>query len=74
VGLLEDVPLLLVHGNRDSLVRPKDVRRLLAAAPEATRHLVVPGGGHGESHAADPALFESAVTGFLRQAFLAARD
>lgn len=74
VGLLEDVPLLLVHGDRDSLVRPKDVRRLLAAAPEATRHLVVPGGGHGESHAADPALFESAVTGFLRQAFLAARD
>jgi pimeloyl-ACP methyl ester carboxylesterase len=74
VGLLEDVPLLLVHGDRDSIVRPKDARRLLAAAPEATRHLVVAGAGHGQSHAADPAVFEPAVTAFLREAFLAARD
>lgn len=69
VGLLEDVPLLLVHGGADRLVPPADARRLAAAAPAGTRHLVVEGAGHSASHATDPAAYEAAVTGFLRTAF-----
>jgi pimeloyl-ACP methyl ester carboxylesterase len=73
IGLLEDVPLLLVHGGADRLVRRKDAQRLVDAAPEGTRHLVVDGAGHGEAHRVDPVAHEAAVTRVLREAFRAAR-
>jgi pimeloyl-ACP methyl ester carboxylesterase len=73
VGLLEDVPLLLVHGGADRLVRRKDAQRLVAAAPQGTRHLVVDGAGHGEAHRVDPVAHEAAVTAFLREAFRTTR-
>jgi fermentation-respiration switch protein FrsA (DUF1100 family) len=73
VGLLEDVPLLLVHGDADRTVRPRDADRLAAAAPEGTRRLVVAGADHARGHAVDPEAYEAAVTGLLRDAFRAAR-
>ncbi len=72
-GLLEDVPLLLVNGGRDRLIRRRDAARLLAAAPAGTRQLIVADAGHGEEHAVDPAGYEAAVTAFLRDAFRSAR-
>ncbi len=74
VGLLEDVPLLLVHGGADALIPPKAQARLVAAAPEGTRHLVVDGAGHGEPHGKDPDAWEAAVGELLRTAFRAARE
>ncbi|HEY5630479.1 MAG TPA: alpha/beta hydrolase [Candidatus Limnocylindrales bacterium] len=74
VGLLEDMPLLLVHGGADRLIPQKAAARLAAAAPHGTRHLVVPGAGHGEAHAKDPAAWEAAAAEILRGAFAEARD
>jgi uncharacterized protein len=74
VGMLEDVPLLLVHGGADRLIPPKAAARLAAAAPGGTRHLVVAGAGHGEPHAKDPDAWEAAAAAVLRSAFTKARD
>ena len=69
IGLLEDVPLLLIHGDQDGTVPIRDARRLAAAAPEGTRHLVIEGADHGRGHAVAPGLYEAAVTRLLREAF-----
>ncbi len=73
IGLLEDVPLLLIHGGRDRTVRMADGRRLAAAAPPGTRHLVIEAADHGQGHAVDPAAYEGAVAGILREGFRAGR-
>jgi pimeloyl-ACP methyl ester carboxylesterase len=73
VGLLEDVPLLLIHGDRDRTVPLRDARRLVAAAPAGARHLVIAGADHGAGYATDPAAYEAAVEGLLREAFGATR-
>jgi pimeloyl-ACP methyl ester carboxylesterase len=73
IGLVEDVPLLLVHGTADSTVRIEDAMRLAAAAPAGTRHLVIEGAGHGAGHAVDPVAYEAAVTSHIRRAFSGAR-
>ncbi len=74
VGLLEDVPLLLVHGGVDRLIPPKAAARLVAAAPPGTRHLVVVAADHGEAHAKDPGAWEAVAAEVLRGAFARARD
>jgi uncharacterized protein len=74
VPLLEDVPLLLVHGDADRVVPLRDGNRLVAAAPAGTRHLVVEGADHGEAHARDPEGYENEVGAFLRSAFDRARS
>ena len=73
IGLLEDMPLLLVHGEDDRTVPIGEAMRLAAAAPSGARHLVIPGADHGAGHRTDPLAYEAAVTGLLRVAFLAAR-
>jgi pimeloyl-ACP methyl ester carboxylesterase len=73
VTLIEDVPLLLIHGDADPLVPIRDANRLAAAAPPGTRHLVIAGAGHAAGHAVDPATYEATVTGHLRGAFEEAR-
>jgi pimeloyl-ACP methyl ester carboxylesterase len=74
IGLLEDIPLLLVHGGADPLIPPKAQARLAAAAPASARHLVIEGAGHSEPHAKDPDAWEAAAAELLRAAFAAARD
>ena len=73
IGLLEDVPLLLVHGGADQLIPAEAAAWLAAAAPAGTQHLVVEGAGHGEPHRTDPAAWEAAAGLLLRNAFLDAR-
>jgi uncharacterized protein len=73
IGLLEDMPLLLVSGEDDRTVPIDEARRLAAAAPPGTRHLVIAGADHGAGHRTDPVAYEAAVTGLLREAFAAAR-
>jgi len=74
VGLLEDVPLLLVHGGADRTLPIRHARRLVASAPPGTRHLVIDGADHGGSHGAEPARYEATVTSLLREAFAMARS
>ncbi|MDQ1324231.1 MAG: hydrolase protein [Chloroflexota bacterium] len=73
IGLLEDLPLLLVHGTGDATVRVRDAERLVAAAPAGSRHLVIEGAGHGEGHVVDPDAYEAAVNTLVRDAFSGAR-
>lgn len=73
VPLLEDVPLLLIHGEADRTVPVADGRRLAAAAPEGSRHMVIPGADHSAGHRVAPREYEWQVTAFLREAFAGAR-
>ncbi len=73
IGLLEDLPMLLVHGVADRTVPIRDARRLVAAAPQGARHLEIDGADHGAGHRVDPGRYEAEVTDLLRPAFAAAR-
>jgi pimeloyl-ACP methyl ester carboxylesterase len=74
VGLVEPVPLLLIHGGADRTVRPADGRRLAALAGPSAEHWEVPGAGHGQARRAAPALWDERVSSFLRSAFSGARE
>lgn len=69
IGLLETVPLLLIHGEADTTVPVAEGRRLAALAGPASEHWIVPGAGHSESHAVAGDDYERRVTDFLRLAF-----
>jgi pimeloyl-ACP methyl ester carboxylesterase len=73
VTLIEDVPLLLIHGEADDTVPIRDGRRLAEAAPTGTRHVVIAGADHGRGHAVDPVRWETEVAAHLRLAFEQAR-
>ena len=74
IGLVEPVPLLLIHGAADRTVRPSDGRRLAALAGPSATHWEIPGGEHGRSRQAAPALWDERVSRFLRLAFFDARE
>jgi pimeloyl-ACP methyl ester carboxylesterase len=73
IGLVEDVPVLLVHGTVDSTVPLKDGRRLARAAGPNVEHWEVDGGTHSGSHEAAPGDYEARVESFLQRAFSEAR-
>jgi fermentation-respiration switch protein FrsA (DUF1100 family) len=73
IGLVDQVPLLLIHGDADTTVPIADGRRLAAAAGPGTEHWVVPGADHGRAHATDGEAYEARVTTFLRGAFASVR-
>lgn len=74
VGLVEGVPLLLIHGDADDLIPLEEGRRLVALAGPGVEHWVVPGAGHSRAHQADPAAWDARVGTFLRRAFADARE
>jgi pimeloyl-ACP methyl ester carboxylesterase len=74
VGLVEPLPLLLIHGTADRTVRPADGRRLAALAGPSASHWEVPGGEHGQARRAAPAQWDERVSRFLRLAFFEARE
>jgi pimeloyl-ACP methyl ester carboxylesterase len=74
VGLVEPVPLLLIHGEADTTLPIRAGRRLAALAGPSAEHWVVPGAEHSRAHEADPAGYETRVTQYLRRAFGAHRD
>jgi fermentation-respiration switch protein FrsA (DUF1100 family) len=73
IGLVDPVPVLLIHGLADTTVPIDDGRRLAAAAGPATTHWEVPGAEHSRSHATSPDDYEMRVTSFLRDAFVGLR-
>jgi pimeloyl-ACP methyl ester carboxylesterase len=74
VGLVEPVPVLLIHGGADRTVRPAEGRRLAALAGPSSAHWEVPGAGHGQARRAAPAQWDERVSAFLRSAFFGARE
>jgi len=69
IGLLESVPLLLIHGEVDSTVPVAEARRLAALAGPSSELWVVPAAGHKGSHAVARDDYERRVGDFLRLAF-----
>jgi len=74
IGLVEPVPLLLIHGAADRTVPPADGRRLAALAGPTAEHWEVPGAGHGGARRAAPAPWDERVSAFLRSGFSGARE
>ena len=69
IGLLETVPLLLIHGESDTTVPIAEGRRLAALAGPASEHWIVPGAEHSAGHTVAGDDYERRVTDFLRLAF-----
>ncbi len=59
-------PMLLIHGEDDTVV-PADSSRAIKAANPAAELWLVPGAGHGESHYRAPAEYEKRVMDFFRR-------
>jgi uncharacterized protein len=74
IGLIEPVPLLLIHGSDDSTVPVAEGQRLMALAGPSTEHWIVEGADHSRAHAVAGQDYERRVTDFLRMAFRRARD
>jgi len=74
IGLVDPVPLLLIHGGADRTVRPADGRRLAELAGPSTEHWEVPGAEHGQARRAAPAQWDERVSRFVRLAFSGARE
>lgn len=74
IGLVDPLPVLLIHGEDDTTVPIAEGRRLAALAGPATEHWVVPGAGHSGAHAVAGQDYERRVVDFLRMAFDAARQ
>jgi pimeloyl-ACP methyl ester carboxylesterase len=74
IGLVEPVPLLLIHGAADTTVPLVDGYRLAALAGPSAAHWVVPGAGHSGAHRTDPEAYERRVTAFLRHVAADAQD
>lgn len=73
IGLVDPVPMLLIHGEDDTTVPIADGRRLAALAGPAAEHWIVPGASHSGGHRAAAQDYERRVVDFLRMAFGAAR-
>jgi fermentation-respiration switch protein FrsA (DUF1100 family) len=73
VGLIEDVPMLFIHGDADTTVPLADGRRLVVSAGPTAQHWVVAGADHSQGHVVAGEDYERRVTDFLRVAFERAR-
>ena len=64
-----DAPMLLVHGDRDNVVPPKQSEELYSALKKAgveTTLTVIPGAGHGDGGFREPAAFDEVRTFFRK--------
>jgi fermentation-respiration switch protein FrsA (DUF1100 family) len=69
IGLVEPVPVMLIHGEADRTVPIADGRRLVAAGGSSVAGWVVPGADHSSAHRTAPEDYERRTTDFLRMAF-----
>lgn len=73
IGLVEPVPVLLVHGDADTTVPLADGQRLADLAGPSAEHWIVAGADHSQAHATAAQDYERRVTDFLRVAFRRSR-
>jgi pimeloyl-ACP methyl ester carboxylesterase len=74
IGLVEPVPVLLIHGDADTTVPLADGQRLAALAGPSAEHWIVAGADHSQAHATAGQDYERRVTDFLRVAFRRSRE
>jgi uncharacterized protein len=68
------VPLLVVHGSADNLIRPALGRALFDKAPEPKRFVMVEGGSHHNTNAVGQPLYRQALGELFGPAFSPARN
>jgi pimeloyl-ACP methyl ester carboxylesterase len=73
IGIVEPVPVLLIHGVADTTVPIAQGRRLVALGGPSVQSWEVEGADHGRGHATAPQDYERRVTDFLRVALRTAR-
>jgi len=59
------VPVLVMHGDRDSVIPFARGRELFAALPEPRTFAAIPGGDHNDAAAPDPAAYWAAIDRFI---------
>ena len=74
IGLVEPVPVLLMHGDADATVPLADGQRLADLAGQHAEHWIVPGADHSGGHATAGQDYERRVTDFLRVALRRSRE
>jgi pimeloyl-ACP methyl ester carboxylesterase len=74
IGLVEPVPVLLIHGDADTTVPLADGQRLADLAGPSAEHWIVAGADHSQAHATAGQDYERRVTDFLRVAFRRSRE
>jgi len=74
LALLEDLPVLLIHGEADTTVPIAEGRRLAATAGPGAEHWTIAGAGHALGRQTSPEAWDGRVTAFLRGAFSTGRD
>lgn len=62
-----EVPILLFHGDADTVAPVAISDRFAAELPDLVRYEKVPGAGHGASWNADPVRYEAALISFLEE-------
>ncbi len=71
VGLLSPRPLLLIHGDADTVTDPRDSASLYTAAGEPKELWIAPGVEHCGTYFADRAAYSGRVAAFFRRALIA---
>lgn len=61
------VPILILHGEKDSLVPAPTSQSLAWARPDIVRYVGFPEAAHARSWNLDPEKYEAAVRQFLRE-------
>jgi fermentation-respiration switch protein FrsA (DUF1100 family) len=74
IGLVEPVPVLLIHGDADTTVPLADGQRLADLAGPSAEHWIVAGADHSRGHATARQDYERRVTDFLRVALRRSRE
>ena len=74
IGLVDPVPILLIHGDADTTVPLADGQRLADLAGPSADHWIVPGADHSQAHATAGQDYERRVTDFLRVALRRSRE
>jgi pimeloyl-ACP methyl ester carboxylesterase len=74
IGLVEPVPILLIHGDADTTVPLADGQRLAGLAGPSVDHWIVPSADHSQGHATAGQDYERRVTDFLRVALRHSRQ
>jgi pimeloyl-ACP methyl ester carboxylesterase len=74
IGLVEPLPVLLIHGDADTTVPLADGQRLADLAGPSAEHWIVAGADHSQAHATAGQDYERRVTDFLRVSFRRSRE
>lgn len=63
------MPILIIHGEADTLVPPEMSLRIAEADPAMIERYTFPGAGHGTGYMTDPKRYAKILAGFCEKIF-----